>query len=458
MNEWREFHGTTRTGDTKVWMIRQDGDTYHVRHGKLGGKMQDTGGCPGPKGKVDASNYMDAVANCTFNMERLIRKKEEKGYVEQVDGQAKLSEHSAKTADTVDFSRPLPSNFCPHKPWSEKKLTAKKHEKIFKTGRARYTRKRDGECCLMVHHTGDLGWRIYTRTGGDDVTDKFPYHQVAMMTAWAVPTGTIIAGEMVVSRKDGTDDTIAFANLSRASAGKARGRVESGQVPEPVWHAFDVLFWGGQDLKDKTYDERQQLFDDVPLFNGENPFIHKITVLRGIGPKNWAAVIKREGWEGMVLVDGGSVAGEKLFTFNGNAARPGDCFKLKLNKTEDVVVYAALRGKGSNRETVGSLFVKQKSPRNGQWFDCGKVGSGLIDKEGELNRDDILELCRKSGVPFIDSEKDPFMQEYLGNKGFVIEVEYASRQPDTNKLKFPVIKRLRHDKGHDECFAQTFHG
>ena len=157
----------------------------------------------------------------------------------------------------------------------------------------------------------------------------------------------------------------------------------------------------------------------------------------------------------MVLVDGSAIPGAKFYTFNGNAARPKGHHKLKLNYTEDCVAFCGVAGNGDDRHTVGSLVLKQRD-KDGNWFDCGKAGSGLTRDGGELDRDVIKALCDEHDAPFMQDDDDPPRADRLNlDTGFVVEIEYKSRQPGTHKFKFPVITRVRYDKTKDECYSEV---
>ena len=94
------------------------------------------------KAKKKTKAYVNAKDNCTFNVEREIRKKEEKGYIEYVNGKPVKEE-----VTSIDFSKCLPKNFCSYKPQTDIKPAAL--EKLHKAGNAFYTRKYDGMMHLL---------------------------------------------------------------------------------------------------------------------------------------------------------------------------------------------------------------------------------------------------------------------------------------------------------------------
>lgn len=447
----REFRAATRTGKTKVWSIgldESDPEVYRIRYGQLDGKMQEKSDRPGPKGKEGTKSHMTASENCLFHMEREIRKKIEKGYVEYVDG----NPIGPVATTSIDFSKPLPKNFCPYKPLTEKRFSDKKHRELFRKGRAIYTVKRDGECHIAVHHTGGMGWRIYSRRM-DDVTAHYP-RLIADLMFGMLPEGTIFTGEMVMVR-NGRDDTAAIESYARSKPERAHEMVESGRLPPPQFWVYDTLFWDGNPLNDMTWEARRKLVSDQPVWNGKT--IGLIAPVKYCRPDNWERAVIEHGIEGFVFIDREAVPGDKFFTFNGSAARPKGHYKLKINHTEDCVVYAASRGTGDLRDTIGALYIRQRHPQTGKWFDCGKVGSGMTHKDdGPLDRSAIESLLTEKGVPVLDDDR--FLSEYLKSEksGPVVEVEFKERQPGTNRFKFPVLLRIRNDKEPRECVAQQF--
>src|SRR5574342_343540 len=158
--KWREFQSCGRNKRVKTWRVAQDGEWYVIEHGLLGGKMQTTRDRPGPKGREGTASHMTAEENCAFNIERLVRRKTEKGYVELSDDGV-VPAATAQWNASLDFSKKLPKQFCPYKPIPERGLSVDELKTLCDEDRAIFTRKRDGECHLLVHH--DDGWRIYSR-------------------------------------------------------------------------------------------------------------------------------------------------------------------------------------------------------------------------------------------------------------------------------------------------------
>ncbi len=440
MSNWREFRreGRGKNSDL-VWMVRQDGEIYYTRSGIVGGKLQEFSDNPGDKGKPGTKAYQSAVDNCKFHISREVRKKEEKGYSEFIDGKL-----VTKVATSItSFGEPLPKNFCPCKPNS--KISDSAHEKIFKSGKARYSRKRDGFCSIFVKHS--YGWECYSRRI-DINTDWFPNHiDLLEQSANEFDVGTIIVGEMVCIRNDGSDNYKATSRVCRSDADVARKLIEDKECPEPTFFIFDILYHNSKSLHEKTYDERAKLWKNIGWKNNliQPVSFHDVTI------DNWMKFATDNKWEGFVITDGNCIPGDKFYSFDGEAKRPNGHHKLKVTKTEDVVVFAVSEGSGKRMGLVGAIFVKQINPDTGEFFNCGKIGSGFSDETTE----EMTKLCKEKGILFLKKDTEALKIDLQDkNHDIVVEMEYSERQEDTNKFKFPVFLRIRNDKGPQECTAE----
>ena len=246
---WREFRMKKGT-KTLVWKIVADGERYITEYGILNGKMQSTSDTPGSKGKPGTQAYVSHENNVEFNVERDIRKKEEHGYREIGPDGKFLTE---EVITTIDWSKPLPKNFCGYKPQTS--IEDKAHEKLCKSKNAVHTRKYDGFNHIAVHHTS--GWEIYSRRM-DIQSDKFPNHirELEAMTQFGV--GTLLTGEMVCLNSDGTDDFKSTSRVCRSLIDEARDLVKNNEVPEYALetYLFEYPFVENR-FPNQLYDERQ---------------------------------------------------------------------------------------------------------------------------------------------------------------------------------------------------------
>lgn len=445
---WREFRFTRKNATDLVWMIKKSGISYETQHGQLGGKLQTNSDTPGPKGVEGTKSWVGSEENCDFHVKREIRKKKESGYIEYVDGEPTEEQVTSFTFD--DF---MPKNFCSYKPNPQNKIPEPKkgpdwHTATYAAGLARYTRKYNGLCHLFVHHT--WGWEAYSRRM-DTVTEKFPKHIARLQKYNKFGPGTILVGEMICKRGI-SDDLKSMSRIGQSDPEEARRIIDEGEVPEPTFVLFDILFHNHEDLSNHTYDERATIWKKIgvpPLASNECSLVTSVDYYN-VNPDNWEEVAKVYDWEGFVVVDGSSKPGEYFYTFSGKPKRPRGCYKLKPVYEEDVVVYAGLEGTGKRLDQIGSIFVKQIHPETGEWFDCGKVGSGFKEEDQPL----LEKLIKENNLPVFSKTKDAERVDLSDGSGFVIEVKFTERQEGTNKFQFPVFLRVRYDKGVEECEAQ----
>ena len=440
--KWREFRFIRKGQNDLLWMIAQDGERYHTKHGQVGGVMQESSDRPGDKGVPDTKSYVNAEDNCFFHLNREIRKKTEHGYIEYVDGQP-----TQEQITELSFKDFLPKNFCSYKP--QKSITDKALAALAKKKNDRYTRKVDGMQHVACHHP--WGWEIYTRRM-DVSTERFPNHVKELESLSHLAAGTILVGEMACFKTDGTDDFKGISRICRSKPHEARDLVNNGEVVEPVFIVFDCLFHNEKDLSNHTYDDRSKLWKTLPAYEEAkktNKLVSSVDYY-DLTPNTWEKLCKEKGWEGFVVTDGSAKPGDKFYSFNGKAKRPKGHHKLKPLYEDDVVIYAGLQGTGKRLNGIGSVFVKQKHPDTGEWFSCGKVGSGFTEQDLE----ELESLFRKNNLPIVSKDKEVDNIDIQNNNGLVMMLEYSERQPGTNKFRFPVFSRLRDDKFPEECEAQ----
>lgn len=425
----------------QVWKIWQDGNMLYTEHGQLGGAQQNFSDRPGEKGKPGTKAYVNDIDNCTFHVEREIRKKTEHGYIEYVNG-----EPTKEQVTEIVFTKAIPKNFCSYKPQTDIKPEAL--VKLHAAKRARYTRKYDGMSHIAVHHP--TGWEIYSRRM-DLATERFPKHIEDLATT-NLGVGTIIVGEVVVydNNRPGKEDFKLVSSFCRSLPEESRKLVAEGKFREPTFVIFDFLFLNGKPLNDMSYDDRsREWINRFPPANKRDSLIASVDYY-DLTPETWQDFAKKNDWEGFVVTDGGCVPGEKFFSFDGDAKRPKGHHKLKPIYEDDVVIYACSKGGGKRLDGIGAVFVKQKHPDTGKWFNCGKVGSGFT----EADLEELEKVCKKSKISILENDKDAEKMDIENTDGLVAMIEYSDRQPGTNKFRFPVFMRLRTDKTVEECTAQ----
>ena len=197
--------------------------------------------------------------------------------------------------------------------------------------------------------------------------------------------------------------------------------------------SFDVIFWYGEDVTDRTFLERLELTNHFGERKIET-FTEKL-----------ANQAKENDWEGFIL----RKADDQItYTMNGKPKRKGS-YKFKFIETTDCIVTKVSNGSGKHEVRFARFRLAQYE--NSPFFDepvlvdCGWAGGGRL---GEENMDLVTSELLEKGYKL---EKTDLKEE----DWFVVELEYQRRQERNNKgqlcFEFPIIVRTRNDKPLSEC-------
>lgn len=460
---FREFRKETgRNSRPNVWFIGTDDNDPEViitQWGLLDGAIQETRDRPGTCGVKGNADYQDAETYAIFCMDREIRKKKEQGYVEWIDGKP-----ISKVATAIDFSLPLPKNLSFYKP--QNKIEDKKLLKLYQSGRAIWTLKRDGMMHIAVRRNDE--WEIYSRRM-DIATERFP-HIVESLNLLNFPNNTILLGEMTLLKSDGRDDFRGTSRICRsdkelALAYQGLGSFPRGHEQEVLgkisYYIFDVAFLDGKDgLKFKEVHKRLKVLRDAfasldPKLsdnvtgNGaslaelmaESKRRERLLRTYNIGPvKIFHAtpdtdldIARKLRVEGFVVLDSDAIYEDKGYSFDGKAQRPNGIFKRKPKLEDEFIIVDVYEGTGRNMGKLGGFILEQIHPETEKRINCGNCGGG-----------------------FTDEQRDEFWYNREEMIGQTIKVEFDSRQPVKDgiyALRFPVYKGPS-DKKQEECIAQ----
>lgn len=456
MREFRQKHG--RAGE-RYWAISFEAppgimpeilvtEWGAVKHGvkKQHGKTKDR---PGPKGKPGTKAFMSAADNACFNMDRLIRKKIEEGYIEAgLDGRPLLGgtvgEPQYEIGPVIPFNAPLPKNLCFSKP---KNTVAEKFiAKLEADDNLILTRKING--MMVICQITDSGApRLYTRRM-DEITNHFP-HLLGALSTLELPPKSILLFEAFMGDGNRKKDLLRVQSVMRSKYARAILLQEDDE-----WMKFYLIripVWGGEYLEqtmtcgqlchfientftDMFMDYRSTIAEDRFLYTLEN-FEGSVAEAREEAELN--------GYEGWVGYKKDATFGEYSFSLHGKPDRPSCCFKMKAEYEDDFIAYfnpdASTKinrmgswGTGKNTRKVGTLSLYQMSPDlNKQVYIC-EVGSGFTDKQRR-------EMRQPLDYPM------------------VVTVKYTSRQyisdgEATNALEFPRFDQIHPDKDHTEVY------
>ncbi|MEO6629670.1 MAG: non-homologous end-joining DNA ligase [Aquihabitans sp.] len=212
------------------------------------------------------------------------------------------------------------------------------------------------------------GWQLMTRSGRD-VTRSYPDLGPAGLEALAERLGgrdVILDGEIVATDSDGRPS---FARLQQRMNVTEPDIRLLGSVPVS-YLVFDLLRLDGTDAVDLPYAERRRLLEALHLTEGENSPIRVPPALAGDGEAA-LAVARSMGLEGVVA--------KRLDSPYRSGARSGAWRKIKLLRTQEVVLVGWAEGEGRRHNTVGALLLALPDEAGNLWY-CGRVGTGFTDR------------------------------------------------------------------------------
>ena len=227
------------------------------------------------------------------------------------------------------------------------------------------------------------------------------------ISGWGGDLGyTVIDGEVMQPENAGFRD---IAGIMNTKVEKAERRIA--EIGPPRYFAFDILFYNGDDVRDKPLHERLKLLRHVIFehFCG-NPLVTQMDYVVK-GKQEYYESLIAGGGEGIILKDLNAPYSSKAWV------------KVKRYHTLDVVVTGYTEGKGKYTGQVGAVEVSVF--RDGELVKVGQV-SGMTDEKR-------LEFTQK---------KDEFL-------GQVMEIKAQEFQKKA--LRHPRYQRMRPDSNDVDC-------
>ena len=395
---------------TEWWTSKEDED----------GKKQITKETVYGKNK-GRSNETSDEEQALLEFERKVKKKKEEGYVE--------NKEDAIIGEEIVVSSTLTQSFAPCKPISKIKEKDDAYD-----GTWLAERKYNGSC-ILLHNTGKkhIG---YTRRI-KPITEILSIVDEIKTNLDKLPDESLVIGELVAFDSNGQEDpkVLKAVTTETTTEAKAKSKYDSllSEGYTFKYNVFDVIFWYGEDVTDRTFLERLEM----TKFFGERKIETFTNEMTEKG--------KQADWEGFILRQ---AEDSITFTMNGKPKRKGS-YKFKFIETTDCIVARVCPGSGKHEVRFARfrLYQYENSPffEEPVLVDCGWAGGGRL---GEENMDILTSELLEKGYTLEDTE--------LNEKDwFAVELEYQSRQERNDKgqlcFEFPIIIRTREDKPLKEC-------
>lgn len=274
-----------------------------------------------------------------------------------------------------------------------------------------YEIKADGYRAQL--HRNDQDIKVYSRTGLD-WTGQFS--SIAAAARKLKAKSAIIDGEAVVYGSGGLPD---FQQLRRELGPKRSEGVR--------YHAFDLLYLDGYDLRGVAYEERKRLLQDL-LKGAPETFVY-VEALEADGKVVFEKGCKL-GLEGLIA---------KRLGHPYRSGRQESWIKLKCKKSETFPIVAFVEKLGAHPRKIASLYVGRRE--NGELLYAGKVRTGYTETIARELRERLDPLLRRTSpldVP-VKKPKATWVEPTVD-----AEVEYGALTDD-GLLREAAFKGLRED-------------
>ncbi|RZJ72137.1 ATP-dependent DNA ligase [Flavobacterium sp.] len=295
--------------------------------------------------------------------------------------------------------------------------------------------KWDGIRSQSIIRDGNLF--IWSR-GEELVTDKYPeFHAFAD----AIPDGTVIDGE-ILPFPNGQIGT--FNDLQTRIGRKTVSAALLKSTP-CIIKAYDLLEWKGEDIRQKSYDDRRKLLET--LFSEIAPETIPLQLSERIRLDSWEAVSAERERSREIHSEGLMI--KKNDSPYQVGRKKGDWWKWKIEPLAiDAVLTYAMRGHGrrSNLFTDYTFALWQdKEDGEKELVTFAKAYSGLTDAEFRQVDNWIQRHTIERFGPV--RSVTPELVFEIGFEG----IAFSKRHKSGVATRFPRILRWRHDKKIDDA-------
>ncbi len=213
-------------------------------------------------------------------------------------------------------------------------------------------------------------------------------------------------------------------------ADAARARRLSAQTPV-AYLVFDVMHLDGRSTISLPYEERRQLLEELRL---SGPHWQTPPSFRG-GGRAVLEAARAQHLEGVVA--------KRLRSPYQPGRRSRDWVKVKLARTQEVLVVGWTPGQGRRRDRIGALLMGV--PRQGALHYAGKVGTGFTDHVLDELRALLEPLERAEPAVAGPLPRAQVAGAVWVEPALVGEVSFGEWTRD-GRLRHPVWRGLRPDK------------
>ena len=286
---------------------------------------------------------------------------------------------------------------------------------------------------VEVHYDGKK-FSLFTRRL-ENVTTQFS--ELIPILKKHVSGKNYILDTEVVGYDPKTKKYLPFQNISQRIKRKYDIDEIAKKIPVEI-NVFDIVYYNDKSLMNLPLNERRKILEkavkDSKLKIAKSPYIIASSLKEA--EKFYKECLK-SGLEGIVI--------KKI----DSRYRPGRYVsgwqKLKpVLETLDLVIIKSEWGEGKRSDWLSSYTVACQ--KDGKFLEVGKVSTGLKEKKEEgLSFEQLTKMLR----PLVKSTKG---KEVTVKPSIIIEVAFEEIQKSPKYdsgfgLRFPVIKRIRFDKG-----------
>jgi bifunctional non-homologous end joining protein LigD len=303
--------------------------------------------------------------------------------------------------------------------------------------------------------SGDQGWAyevkwdgiraiVYVEGGrvralgrsGQDITARYPELRETGEQLGARPA--VLDGEVIALGPDGRPS---FGQLQQRMhlSGSAEIARTARQVPVS-YVVFDVLHLDGQSLLDLPYDERRQRLESLSLSGAS---LATGDSFRDVPGADVLAAAQQRGLEGIVA--------KRRDSPYRRGRRSGEWVKVKIFKTQEVVIGGWTAGNGQRSGELGALLLG--IPGEDGLRYVGKVGTGFGEQERRAILRALAPLTRKTSPFCTPVEPAVAALAHFVRPVIVGEVRYGDRTADDH-LRHPSWRGLRPDKDPKEVMDE----